>query len=132
MQRSFPTITSQLPPPAITLWLPLSPLSHYSPPPMSPNPHNGNLSACEWKTSHLRRVATVSVIVCTNPPLLLSNFQCIFRTLRFSDLVSYFAILKTLQVEIENQARMWREVGRCKIGTKYFFSSLPWITFLAG
>ncbi len=58
--------------------------SHYNPSPSSPHPHNGNLSACEWKISHLHHAATVSLIVCTAPPPLPSTSVAFFIMLQFS------------------------------------------------
>ncbi len=53
---------------------------HITPPP--PIRHNGNMSACEWKTSHLRHTATVSIIAPTalpSAPLHTIHSHCIFH-----------------------------------------------------
>ncbi len=45
------------------------PSHHITAPPQHPICHNGNLSACEWKTSRLHHAAIISIIVCTAPLL---------------------------------------------------------------
>ncbi len=65
-----------VPSPVITLWLP-----PFTSQPRFPFCHNGNLNACEWKTSRLCHAATISIIVCTTPPLSATTiyFRCIFH-----------------------------------------------------